>query len=114
MTLFADTDVTAFSIEVNASQPVFNGHFPGQPILPGVFLLNFIRQQLQAMHDKPLHFSRLRRVKFLRPVVPDSRLRIECQCVQAPWYNCRVLAEDGAVLAQAEIEFDVVAQDKAS
>ena len=89
-------------LDVDASQPVFAGHFPGRPVLPGVLLLHFMRRQLQALHG-PRPFSRLRRVKFLQPVRPGSRIHLACECARPPWHQCRVLAEDGTVVAQAEI-----------
>lgn len=104
-----NNDILACSIKVDPAQPVFAGHFPGQPILPGVFLLQFMLQALQTKYGKPLHFSRLRRVKFLRPIVPGDEIRIECQNVGLAWHNCRVLAQDGIVLAQAEIELNSAA-----
>lgn len=40
------------SYVVSGEQPVFTGHFPGNPILPGVLLLAFARKALTETYDK--------------------------------------------------------------
>ena len=68
-----------FHIDVPADHPVFAGHFPGHPVLPGVLLLSFVMQALAA---RPLLTERLGatprfdNAKFLHPVGPGARLRV--------------------------------------
>lgn len=66
-------------VEVPAGHPAFDGHFPGQPVLPGVALLDLV---LQALAARPALQARLGatpvldEVKFLAPVGPGSTLRL--------------------------------------
>ena len=66
-------------IDIATDHPVFAGHFPGQPVLPGVLLLSFVMQALAA---QPLLAARvgatprLDSAKFLHPVGPGARLRV--------------------------------------
>ncbi len=59
--------------------PWFSGHFPGNPILPGVALLGFVQDAMQEfghLRGKPLAIKGLRRVKFTRLVRPNEHLTI--------------------------------------
>jgi acyl-coenzyme A synthetase/AMP-(fatty) acid ligase/3-hydroxymyristoyl/3-hydroxydecanoyl-(acyl carrier protein) dehydratase len=64
---------------IPADHPAFDGHFPGQPILPGVALLNLV---LQALDRQPTLRQGLGptpgidTVKFTGPVMPGTRLRV--------------------------------------
>jgi 3-hydroxyacyl-[acyl-carrier-protein] dehydratase len=60
--------MSGLTVEVPASSPLFEGHFPGHPILPGVAQLAFVQSALGA----PL--AELRAVKLRRPVGPGEVL----------------------------------------
>lgn len=51
--------------------PVFPGHFPGNPIVPGVLVLEHVERALQARIG-PLHLTGLPQVKFLAPLAPGE------------------------------------------
>jgi 3-hydroxymyristoyl/3-hydroxydecanoyl-(acyl carrier protein) dehydratase len=74
----ADADNDA-EFDIGADHPAFEGHFPGQPILPGVVLLSLV---LQALVQKPAFRQQLGAtpvidaVKFMAPVQPGTRLRV--------------------------------------
>lgn len=60
---------------VPTDHPAFDGHFPGQPILPGVVLLD--QAVLAAQQHFPAHRCRhIDQGKFLQPVRPGTRLHI--------------------------------------
>ena len=70
------------SLTVDAENPIFAGHFPGRPILPGVLLIEAVAQTAGVMlggagpAERAL-LAAVNRFKFLRPVTPGERLRIE-------------------------------------
>ena len=69
-----------FPIDVPASHPAFAGHFPGHPVLPGVVLLSFVMQALAArplLADRVGATPRVENAKFLHPVGPGARLRVD-------------------------------------
>jgi len=80
---------------VDPANPIFAGHFPAKPILPGVLLIEAVAQTAGVMlasavphaTDKPVGeavagdgvalLGAVNRFKFLKPVTPGQELRIE-------------------------------------
>lgn len=56
--------------------PVFAGHFPGTPILPGVMLLDTVLHAIAAAAGIALDICELGSVKFLSPANPGDELVI--------------------------------------
>lgn len=63
---------------VAADHPAYAGHFPGQPILPGVVLLDAALNALAERQGRPadLAAAQLKSVKFLSPVRPGELLTL--------------------------------------
>lgn len=64
------------SIFVPVDHPAFAGHFPGQPILPGVVLLGWAVRALGNALGRGLPPCDIVSAKFLQPVPPGTALRI--------------------------------------
>ncbi len=74
---------------VTANEPFFQGHFPGNPIMPGVLIIEAMAQvggilarlSISDTVDKgdrsPVYFMSMDKVKFRKPVVPGDQLRFE-------------------------------------
>ncbi len=58
-------------IVFNADHSIFKGHFPGQPVVPGVCMMEIVKELLQTQLDKPLMLRSARNVKFLGFITPD-------------------------------------------
>ncbi|MCG3147540.1 MAG: hypothetical protein PCFJNLEI_00980 [Verrucomicrobiae bacterium] len=58
------------------TEPFFAGHFPGQPILPGVFQLEMVRQ-LAEQSLGPVVIRAVRKAKFQRPIRPGETVRLQ-------------------------------------
>ncbi|HXE91339.1 MAG TPA: 3-hydroxyacyl-ACP dehydratase FabZ [Terriglobales bacterium] len=72
---------------VSVNEPYFAGHFPGQPIMPGVLIVEAIAQaggallltEVEDRDDKLMVFTGIERARFRRPVLPGDQLRIEVE-----------------------------------
>lgn len=74
---------------VTANEPVFTGHFPGNPVLPGVYMIEALAQLGGCVVLEPGEFSRrvpylagIERAKFRRPVVPGDCFMMEVRLVK--------------------------------
>jgi 3-hydroxymyristoyl/3-hydroxydecanoyl-(acyl carrier protein) dehydratase len=56
----------------------FQGHFPGNPILPGVCLIEAVLGVLESAHGKPLRLKKVASAKFREPVKPGQPIVIDC------------------------------------
>ncbi|GAB6195418.1 hypothetical protein [Lysobacter xanthus] len=77
---------------IDASHPSLPGHFPGNPIVPGVVLLDRVVEAIERRHG-PLAALRMPQVKFLQPLRPDEPARIELDG-ETPRWRFRVLRGD--------------------
>ena len=77
---------------ISADHPSLPGHFPGQPIVPGVILLERVIDAIEAGHG-PLPALRLPQVKFLRPLLPGQRASLQLEG-EAPRWRFRLVRSD--------------------
>jgi len=68
-----------FRILVNADHEVFKGHFPGNPIMPGVCMIQIIKELTESVTKNPLMIQTLTNVKFMALINPEvnPELRLE-------------------------------------
>lgn len=67
------------SILVNDKHEVFKGHFPGNPIMPGVCMIQIIKELTEKITKETLMIQTLSNVKFMALINPEStpELRLE-------------------------------------
>ena len=105
---------------VTRNEEFFNGHFPAQPVMPGVLLLEALAQtgavaalSLPENKGKLVLFGGIKSARFRRQVVPGDVLTLHCELVQqhgavgvgkaSAWVDgkCAVTAELTFVLTEA-------------
>lgn len=75
----SDATSAVATAKVDPADPVFAGHFPGFPLLPGVYLVELVGQTVRAaLHGsyRP-ELAAMDRCRFLSPVAAGDDLRIE-------------------------------------
>lgn len=58
-------------IVFDAEHAIFGGHFPGQPIVPGVCMMEMVKELVQQQTGKQFVLRTAGNVKFLRLITPD-------------------------------------------
>lgn len=103
---------------VTANEPFFQGHFPGQPIMPGVLLLEALAQTgaisillKEENKGKLVLFGGVKNARFRRQVVPGDVLKLHCEIKKM--YGAMGIGEaeavvDGKTAVKAEITFAIV------
>ena len=100
---------------VTMNEPFFQGHFPGEPIMPGVLILEALAQtgavaalSLPENRGKLALFGGVKNARFRRQVVPGDVLTLECELVEqhGPVGIGKATAwVDGVRAANAELTF---------
>jgi len=81
-------------VMVNNDSPWFSGHFPDQPILPGIAQLKMVADLLARAGRPGQGIKRLNRVKFKKIVKPGERLEIQVAATAtAGLYSFRISHE---------------------
>lgn len=64
-------------VSIDAQHPLFKGHFPGQPVTPGVALIEIIRQVISFALKKKLMLTEAREIKFISAVIPTNMTELD-------------------------------------
>ena len=107
---------------VSINEPFFQGHFPTNPIMPGVLIVEALAQtacvaglMLEENKGKLGVFTGIESMKFRKQVVPGDILRLEAEFLVFKMGMGKVKVSatvDGQVAAQGEIKFAMIDQDK--
>ncbi len=74
---------------ITSNEDLFNGHFPGNPVFPGVLMIEALAQLGAFFYLKDLppesrmaYFAGIDKARFKRVVIPGDRLDLECQLIR--------------------------------
>ena len=95
---------------VTNNEPYFQGHFPGNPVMPGVLQMEAMAQVAGVMlnsrignEGKTAYFVSMNKVKFRKMVIPGDQLRIEVEPI-------RIRSRIATVLGKAYVGDDLVSE----
>jgi len=103
---------------VTFNEPQFNWHFPGQPVMPGVLMVEALAQvgavailSVPENKGKTAFFGAINQAKFKQMVLPGDRLRLECEIIKCkgPIGVGKAVAvnAEGKIVVSAELTFAV-------
>ncbi len=106
---------------VTVNEPFFEGHFPGNPIMPGVLIVEAMAQVAGIMAFRSgvagdtVYFMSIEKAKFRRPVVPGDQLRLEIAKLQQRgnvWKFSGAVSVEGKPVAEAEFTAMVLKKEQ--
>ena len=100
---------------VTINEPFFQGHFPQEPVMPGVLMVEALAQtgavailSLEENKGKIAYFGGIKNCRFRGKVVPGDKLRLETtiiKCKGPVGVGHAVASVDGKVVVDAELTF---------
>ena len=75
-TFLDEPENVSATITIDAAHPIFKGHFPGQPVLPGVCQLQIVKELLEKALNKNLFLQEAASCKFLQMIDPTQTSRL--------------------------------------
>ena len=103
---------------VNAEEWYFKGHFPGNPIMPGVLITESLAQtgamailSLEENKGKNALFGGIDKLKFKKIVVPGDKLKLEVKIIKRKGpigVGEAIATVDGKTVAKGELTFALV------
>lgn len=70
------SDQDGYTIRFNASHPIFSGHFPERPIVPGACIVQIAEELASLIYNHPVRFAAIHDLKFRQPITPDQEITI--------------------------------------
>jgi beta-hydroxyacyl-ACP dehydratase FabZ len=107
---------------VTINEPFFQGHFPGQPIMPGVLIVEAMAQvggilafKSANVRDRVVYFMGIDKARFRRPVLPGDTVEFELTVKKTRgtiWTFKGEAFVDGKLVAEAELMATIVERQK--
>ena len=99
---------------VTFNEPFFQGHFPGEPVMPGVLIVEAMAQSgavlmlhdMEQREDRLVLFAGIDGARFRQAVVPGDTLTMTLEVIKLRARTCKmrgVAVVDGRKVAEAEI-----------
>jgi 3-hydroxyacyl-[acyl-carrier-protein] dehydratase len=93
---------------VAADHPIFAGHFPGRPIVPGVMLLEWVVAEVSLALGRAPSAFRVREAKFFQPLGPGQRAQLHVDPGGTPARCSFDIRCEATAIARGILEWDGV------
>jgi 3-hydroxyacyl-[acyl-carrier-protein] dehydratase len=71
-------------LEINPSHPIFQGHFPGIPVVPGVCMIQMLKEILESVIGQTTRLVKSDQIKFLSVLDPNLNKIIQAELTYGP------------------------------
>ena len=112
-------------VNVKKGNFYFDGHFPGQPVMPGVLIVEAFGQAAAALtaygidpkeyENKLVYLMSVEKAKFRNPIIPDCELHLDIEAIRSHgrvWKYKGVAKVNGKKVADAEWAATIVERNK--
>ena len=112
-------------VKVKKDSFFVQGHFPGQPVMPGVLIVEAFGQAAAALtaygvdpkeyENKLVYLMSVEKARFRNPVLPDCELHLDIEAVRSHgrvWKYKGIAKVDGKVMADAQWSATIVDRNK--
>jgi len=112
-------------VKVKKEKFFFDGHFPGQPVMPGVLIVEAFGQAAAALtahgidkkeyENKLVYLMSVDKARFRSPVMPECELHLDIEAIRSHgrvWKYKGVAKIDGKKVADAEWAATIVERNK--
>lgn len=89
-------------LQFNPTHAIFEGHFPGQPVVPGVCLLQMVKETLASVLSPSVVLATADYLKFIALVIPQQEQQLHLQVKYS-------IADEQLIKATAVLKADTVA-----
>jgi len=97
----------AVEVKLNAADPIFKGHFPSVPVVPGVCMLQMIKETLEEQVESSLQLSTAASLKFLSVINPLENPELSIRVDYRSESDGTITAE-GSIISSEKIFFKLV------
>ena len=112
-------------VNVKKNSFYFQGHFPGQPVMPGVIIVEAFGQVAAALtayslkpkevEDKLVYLMSVDKARFRNPIIPDCKLCLEIEAIRSRgkvWRYQGIAKVNGTKMADAEWAATIMDRNK--
>jgi 3-hydroxyacyl-[acyl-carrier-protein] dehydratase len=68
------TNAFEFEVELNAAHVIYQAHFPGHPVTPGVIQMQMVQELMELKLNQQLNVAEVRQCKFLNVLNPEQNV----------------------------------------
>jgi 3-hydroxyacyl-[acyl-carrier-protein] dehydratase len=106
-----DNNTITARVELNGNHAIFEGHFPGQPVLPGACMLQMTKELLEYFLEKKWQLKKADDIRFSAMVDPQESPSLEFQIQyktdnNAIQVNTKILKQDATVCCKIKALFE--------
>lgn len=95
----ASEGIVKATIRFDKRHPIFEGHFPGQPVVPGVCMIQIVRELTEQTLGAKVDITKGDNIKFLSVINPDDVDTVNVEI------NCKQLSDISASIAAGSVTY---------